>query len=572
LEVDDGLSTNTEEFQIEIQENNAPVAVINSPEYNEILLITSEIYFDGSGCSDPENQELYYNWTSNLDGLLGTEESFYLNLSAGLHIITLDVNDGFGCSSETKMVITVNSPTIANAGADFNIELGNFALFDGSNSSDPDDDELIFKWDFGDGTGDIGEIVKHKYNSDGIYYVTLTVDDGKGGISTDNLIVTVIYVFTGPGIQGYVYNNETYEPLDGIKIEAYSWDNDDGYFTNYTKTNESGYYEIRTPNGYIWLEINSNDYYKFKTSVPVFDNQIMKKDIFLDPEPPVTAKIFGFVYDNKTKELLHNAHISIFDSNFKFNNWTDTDGNGSYQVGAPAGEFTIYCDTWSGNIEYETYIMQISLYDYQELRHDIYLKRQRPNESNLTFEFFPSNWNRITVIDKNIEYYDTWEIRADIDQNYDGNVTEAEVTAYELLQESDFNTFFSEFDTKGFLEVDNISYEYVQNSIDIEIEGAVGPTMSNDPITTTNFMEIKSKQPINDSNSHNILILVNYDWSSRDFVYYVKLPTLFKLSNNTEQENISVTEDGEYLIKIDPSYPPNYWLDNFEIILWIVKK
>jgi hypothetical protein len=570
LEIDDGLSTNADEFQIEIQENNAPTAVINSPEYNEILLITSEIYFDGSSCTDPDKHKLYFNWTSNLDGLLGTEESFYLNLSSGTHIITLEINDGYGCSSETSTVITVNTPTIAEAGLDFTIELGNIALFDGSNSTDPDDDELIFKWDFGDDTGDIGEIVNHKYNSEGIYNVTLTVDDGKGGISTDYLVVTVIYVFNGPGIMGHVFNNTTLQPIAGIEIEAYSWDNDQGYYSDYTETNATGYYEFQTPNGYIWIEVYSKYYLSYYTNVSVFDDQAVENDIYLDPVPPITAKVHGYVYDDETKEPIYNADVNLYDIDYDYYEWNYTDKNGYYKIKAPVGEFIINCYVWDDEIDYVDYYATINLKDGQTLRHDIYLKRRIPTDINVTFEFSSSNWDRVTVTSITTEYSDTYYMRMALDQNEDGTISESEVTAYELIIEAQINNMNEDFDTNGTFEVDNISYKYIQNTVNVEIVGAVGPTDSTDPITMISTLELKSNQTIPVSNTHDILLLADYDNSWSTNVYYIKFPTLFELSNYTIGENmtnVTISGVGENLVKIDPTFPPDWWIDNCKIML-----
>ena len=50
--------------------------------------------------------------------------------------------------------------------------------FDGSGSSDPNDDALTYSWDFGDGSRGSGETVTHVYRAAGTYEVALTVSDG----------------------------------------------------------------------------------------------------------------------------------------------------------------------------------------------------------------------------------------------------------------------------------------------------------------------------------------------------------------------------------------------------------
>ena len=50
--------------------------------------------------------------------------------------------------------------------------------FDGSGSSDPNQDALMYSWDFGDGSRASGVTVTHVYRAAGTYEVALTVSDG----------------------------------------------------------------------------------------------------------------------------------------------------------------------------------------------------------------------------------------------------------------------------------------------------------------------------------------------------------------------------------------------------------
>ncbi len=52
--------------------------------------------------------------------------------------------------------------------------------FDGSPASDPDGRIVDFAWDFGDGSGDRGRALTHRYNRPGHYFPKLTVTDDNG--------------------------------------------------------------------------------------------------------------------------------------------------------------------------------------------------------------------------------------------------------------------------------------------------------------------------------------------------------------------------------------------------------
>lgn len=56
---------------------------------------------------------------------------------------------------------------------------------------DPDGDQLRYTWHFGDGETGTGATPTHVYQDNGVYQVTVTVDDGYQGIATASFVVTV---------------------------------------------------------------------------------------------------------------------------------------------------------------------------------------------------------------------------------------------------------------------------------------------------------------------------------------------------------------------------------------------
>ncbi len=86
-----------------------------------------------------------------------------------------------------------NEAPVADAGADQTAECsgpaGSSITLDGSGSTDPDGDALTYTWSgsFGSATGETAAVALPL----GTYTITLTVDDGNGGIATDDVVVTV---------------------------------------------------------------------------------------------------------------------------------------------------------------------------------------------------------------------------------------------------------------------------------------------------------------------------------------------------------------------------------------------
>ncbi|NBC96907.1 MAG: PKD domain-containing protein, partial [Deinococcus-Thermus bacterium] len=73
---------------------------------------------------------------------------------------------------------------------------------------DPGDDELVYTWDFGDGTV-VGpdpdlEVARHAYREEGSYTLILTVDDGDGGTAraAETIVVGAGFRFTASGAAG----------------------------------------------------------------------------------------------------------------------------------------------------------------------------------------------------------------------------------------------------------------------------------------------------------------------------------------------------------------------------------
>lgn len=61
----------------------------------------------------------------------------------------------------------------------------------GLSSTDADGNTLTYSWTFGDGTVGAGATVTHTYGTVGTYTATLTVYDGKGGLGSASVVLTV---------------------------------------------------------------------------------------------------------------------------------------------------------------------------------------------------------------------------------------------------------------------------------------------------------------------------------------------------------------------------------------------
>jgi hypothetical protein len=120
ITVSDGFTTTSQILKLVIiNVNRAPTASIASPLPYTEFLTKNRIYFDATGSFDPDNETLIYRWSSNIDGNLGNDKSFYRKLSPGTHLITLEVSDGNLTSSEQITIFVESAPSKFIPGFEF---------------------------------------------------------------------------------------------------------------------------------------------------------------------------------------------------------------------------------------------------------------------------------------------------------------------------------------------------------------------------------------------------------------------------------------------------------------------
>ena len=90
-------------------QDQPPTAVITSPGDGDAFEEGATIAFDGSGSSDPEDEPLAYEWTSNASGPIGTGAVVHAPLPAGEHIVTLLVDDGHGNNATDVVRVRVEA-------------------------------------------------------------------------------------------------------------------------------------------------------------------------------------------------------------------------------------------------------------------------------------------------------------------------------------------------------------------------------------------------------------------------------------------------------------------------------
>jgi PKD repeat protein len=130
---------------------------------------------------------------------------------------------------------------MANAGGPYEGEAGSTLIqFDGSGSTDADNDPLTYGWDFGDGTLADGAMPTHTYVAAGVYEVRLVVNDGQAdsepSVTTATITEPVANLapvanpggpYTGTTGQAVAFDGSASADPNGDPL-TYIWDFGDG--------------------------------------------------------------------------------------------------------------------------------------------------------------------------------------------------------------------------------------------------------------------------------------------------------------------------------------------------------
>jgi len=219
---------------------------------------------------DSDGQITAYNVATNPTSgtLTGTGASLIYTPDAGYFGVdafnfTVTDNDGLTSVAATVGIQVTKTGNTAPVAAFYTSINGLDVTFDGSASTDADNDPLTYAWNFGDGHTGQGGTISHAYAAAGTYSVVLTVNDGANdSVVTKDVAVTTLppsqtqceYVIVNEWESGFIAEirilNAGTVPLSGWRVDwVYSADSStvitnswNGIVTGtgpYTATNES---------------------------------------------------------------------------------------------------------------------------------------------------------------------------------------------------------------------------------------------------------------------------------------------------------------------------------------------
>ncbi|MFH1811042.1 MAG: cadherin-like domain-containing protein [Pseudomonadota bacterium] len=168
----------------------------------------TRVYLSAAGSVLPQGASIEYAWTLDVAPansgaiLIDTDQStcsFVAGDAHGHYEVALEITvDGTPLPADRVVVDVLNTVPVASAGSDLGVYQGGSVALDGSASYDDDGDDLTFTWEIVQGSGgsfdDSGSATPTLTPDSGFtgsLTLRLTVDDGHGGVHSDEVDVVV---------------------------------------------------------------------------------------------------------------------------------------------------------------------------------------------------------------------------------------------------------------------------------------------------------------------------------------------------------------------------------------------
>jgi hypothetical protein len=265
----------------------APVAIISSPSNVSVYQLNSPVEFISSS-TDEDGTIVSYKWSSDKDGLIGTESSFTaITLSAGWHNITLTVTDNDGLTAAALVKIKINKPPAAAITTPLSGDVfsqTDVTAFSGT-AADEDGtiDSYLWSSDIDGVIGTQGSVTSSSL-SVGVHNITFTITDNDGASASE--VIQAVQ-------KGYDVNwNLQKKPVLG----DLSMFTSQGFAEHVYKTGSMVA---------IKFTISEN-------GVPVID-----KTVQVSVYDPAGMKVFNAVYGNGSKSVRINEEDGKYIANFK---------------------------------------------------------------------------------------------------------------------------------------------------------------------------------------------------------------------------------------------------------------
>lgn len=238
---------------------NAPPRAVLGIQGSNTVTVGTSVTFDASQTTDPDGDSVRIRWglvapegsTVSLQGAVGETQVITPDVP-GAYQVTITASDDLE-ESTASTVLTVTEPQnrapMAQAGDNRSADRGANVVLDGSNSTDPDGDDLSFSWSFDSRPTESTASIRNDSSAtpsftpdeNGNYVIVLTVSD-PDGLSDEDTVTIAVGTDNAPPTAEAGANIST-EPNTTVTLSGTQSTDPDGDGLSYTWTIDS------TPSG-----------------------------------------------------------------------------------------------------------------------------------------------------------------------------------------------------------------------------------------------------------------------------------------------------------------------------------
>lgn len=203
-------------------------------------------------------------------------------------------------------------------------------------------------------------------------------------------------------VKGYVRNNLTNDAIENAVVRMYWEDSEDHYLSKTTQTNSTGYYEFNVPAGFLTLYSYADGYFSSDhVEFTIEEDEIKTVNIMLTPQPEENSKIYGYVRNEKTNEVIDDVEVYLYwedNQGHYSSNSTTSNSNGYYEMNVASGIIELYF--WNEDY-YSEFIDDIEVADNEAIEMNMYLTPHQ-DENSIIMGYVTDSLTNETIEDAEI--------------------------------------------------------------------------------------------------------------------------------------------------------------------------
>jgi flagellin-like protein len=168
-------------------------------------------------------------------------------------------------------------------------------------------------------------------------------------------IIMIVAVPETATLKGQIYNNETKLVIPNIEVRVTNFD----FLNKKILSDENGYFEFNLQPIDFTIICDNKGYVVHRADIQIIENETKTYNIYLDPIPPQTGQVNGYVYDAQSGDPIISE--KVFTVSPYLTNSTTTNATGYFQINVVPGTVTVFINI----VGYKLWEQEITVTDHE---------------------------------------------------------------------------------------------------------------------------------------------------------------------------------------------------------------